>query len=202
MNHVLANPETLSQSVGGCLRQARQQRQLSLDDIASRTFIKRHYLEALEADHFSHLPAAVYTTGYIRQYARALHLDEETLVQAYQTGQQIQGLPTAAPGPDFELVVSQPRRGEVRIENLRQPLEEPQQERIPSMSTPPAVPSQQKEIVDTIDGARKEALAVRHQTEQFADQVLSHLESELKKTLSVVQNGRGFLQQRLKSYRF
>lgn len=199
MNYALATPETQSQSVGSCLRTARLARQLSLDDIVSRTFIKRHYLEALESDSFAHLPAAVYTTGYIRQYARALQLDEEALIQAFQTGQQVQGMPVQQ---DFELVVSQSRRGEVRVENLCQPEQEQPQERVSRMSATPVMPSEHKEIVDTIDGARKEALAVRHQTEQFADQVLGHLESEIQKTLSIIRNGRGFLQERLQSYRF
>ncbi|MEZ0370800.1 MAG: hypothetical protein ACAI44_17040, partial [Candidatus Sericytochromatia bacterium] len=63
-------------------------------------------------------------------------------------------------------------------------------------------PTAQKQVVETIEGARKEALAMRHQTEQFADQVLLHLEQEIQKTLGIVRNGRSYLQKRLSSYQF
>ena len=57
-------------------------------------------------------------------------------------------------------------------------------------------------VVENIDGERQQLLSMRYQTEQFADQVFLHLEQEIEKTLSVVQNGRAYLQERLKTYSF
>jgi len=199
-------------AVGDLLRTVRIQRKLSLDEIAERTFIKQHYLEALESGRFNHLPAAVYTTGYIRQYARALNLDETPLVQSYQqqcqVRQALEPLQTQSP---FQPVLSQ-QRGQVRIENLqvppapntRQAKEQTETTMLQDTSKAPPSPllSSTKEVTTTIEGARKEALAMRHQTEQFADQVFGHLENEIQKTLSIIQNGRGFLQQRLNTYQF
>jgi len=65
------------------LRRNRLVREVSLESIASATKISKRHLEALERGDFSHLPAPVFTRGFIRAYAGYLGLDPEEMVNAY-----------------------------------------------------------------------------------------------------------------------
>jgi cytoskeletal protein RodZ len=65
------------------LRQARLDRGASLADVEAETRIRRKYLEALEAEDYSSLPATVYTRGFIRSYSRYLGLDPELALDLY-----------------------------------------------------------------------------------------------------------------------
>jgi cytoskeleton protein RodZ len=61
--------------VGEQLRTAREQKGLSLEDIASQTRIPRRHLENLEVGNWSELPAPTYTVGFAKSYAGAIGLD-------------------------------------------------------------------------------------------------------------------------------
>jgi cytoskeletal protein RodZ len=60
----------------------------SLDDIARSTNITMRYLQAIERGEFEKLPGGVYTTSYIRQYARAAGCDEAMLLELYRGAQR------------------------------------------------------------------------------------------------------------------
>jgi curved DNA-binding protein CbpA len=60
---------------GELLRQVREARQISLDQIADVTKIAIYYLRNLENENFTDLPAPVYVRGYLRQIAQLLGLD-------------------------------------------------------------------------------------------------------------------------------
>ena len=64
-------------SLGETLRQARLDRGASLADAERETRVRRKYLEALEAEDYTSLPALVHTRGFIRVYARYLGLDPD-----------------------------------------------------------------------------------------------------------------------------
>lgn len=206
MNQVLSLPQTTvlqeTHSAGQTLLQVRLERGLSLEDVSKQTFIKLHYLQALEEDRFELLPAPVYTCGYIRQYARILNLDETDIVQRYQEARKLyaaaQQQEGAAPETAYFAPVLSHHKGQFQIETLQQPTRTGETHESMENSTLPA--NTAPAVVETVEGDRKDALAMRHQTEQFADQVLLHLEQEISKTLSVIQNGRTYLQQRLKTY--
>jgi hypothetical protein len=66
--------------LGEWLREARQRKGLTFTEIERTTRINRHYLEALETEHFDVLPAPVYARGFLRSYARMLGLDPEMAV--------------------------------------------------------------------------------------------------------------------------
>ena len=208
MNQVLATQSSPNESIqttslGGCLQSARLQRKLTLEDIANKTFIKRHYLEALESGDFQLLPAPVYTSGYIRQYARILGIEESSLIQKYQQQRQENSEQTTNGTTSlhqFAPVVSQ-EDGRVKIDTLQVPpvKEKPAQEMDNNM-TQRANGLNTSQVSDSVEGSRKEALVMRYQTEQFADQVFQHLEDEINKTLTIIQNGRSYLQQRLNTY--
>jgi flagellar biosynthesis protein FlhG len=68
---------------GEFLRKLRQTRGIELGDIAQRTKISERYLRAIEDERFADMPAAVYVRGYVMEYARALRLDPQRIVEAY-----------------------------------------------------------------------------------------------------------------------
>lgn len=67
--------ETDVPTVGEQLRAAREQKGLSLEDIAAQTRIPQRHLESLEVGNWSALPAPTYTTGFAKSYASAVGLD-------------------------------------------------------------------------------------------------------------------------------
>lgn len=69
-------PELTPTSLGELLRQARARRGLDLAQVEASTRIRRRYLEALESDDLSVLPAPVFTRGLVRAYAGFLGIDQ------------------------------------------------------------------------------------------------------------------------------
>jgi cytoskeletal protein RodZ len=61
----------------------RRNRGISLQQIAESTKIGVRLLEAIERGDFRKLPGGIYTTSYLRQYARAIDYDEANLLAAY-----------------------------------------------------------------------------------------------------------------------
>lgn len=57
---------------------------ISLQDIACSTKITLRYLQAIERGEFDKLPGGVYNVNYIRQYARAVEIDESGLLDHYR----------------------------------------------------------------------------------------------------------------------
>ncbi len=58
---------------------------ISLEEISRDTKIKVSTLKAIEDGNFDALPGGIYTTSYIRQYARAIGMDEGSLLELYRT---------------------------------------------------------------------------------------------------------------------
>ena len=67
----------MTEAIGGLLRKARQGKDLSLEQAAQGTFIRQHYLEAMEAGRFDRLPSRAQARGLLRAYASYLELDPE-----------------------------------------------------------------------------------------------------------------------------
>ena len=65
------------------LRKEREIRGIELREIAEATKISQRFLDALERDDFKHLPAPVFTRGFVREYSRYLGLDSEEMVDRY-----------------------------------------------------------------------------------------------------------------------
>ena len=61
----------------------RQNRGISLQQIAESTKISMRSLEAIEQGDFRKLPGGIYNTSYIKQYARAIDYDEGEILAAY-----------------------------------------------------------------------------------------------------------------------
>ena len=68
---------------GATLRHAREQRRLTIGQIADATKISLANLQALEASDYERLPAAVYARGFVRAYAREVGLDPAEMSEQY-----------------------------------------------------------------------------------------------------------------------
>jgi cytoskeleton protein RodZ len=69
---------------GENLRQGRELKGLTQEDVASRLGLKPHIVKALEENDYNELPAAIYATGYIRNYAKLIGLSADELVERYK----------------------------------------------------------------------------------------------------------------------
>jgi cytoskeleton protein RodZ len=80
-------PVSLSEaaSLSEGLKAAREASGRSLDDLADATRVRKQYLIALEEGAYDRLPSRPFSTGYVRAYARALGLDEETAADRFKT---------------------------------------------------------------------------------------------------------------------
>lgn len=72
----------MNNSVGQQLRQAREQRSLTIEQAAAATRIRPHYLRSLEADEFDAMPSPAHGRGFLRAYAGYLGLEAEKLLAA------------------------------------------------------------------------------------------------------------------------
>jgi cytoskeleton protein RodZ len=68
---------------GDKFRNAREKKELSLDDVSNVTKISARMLKAIEQEDFEQLPGGVFNKGFIRAYAKHLGLDGEEAVTDY-----------------------------------------------------------------------------------------------------------------------
>lgn len=72
--------------LGETLRSARQTKGITIEDAERVTRIPKKYLEALEVENYSILPAPVYARGFLRSYAGYLGLDAQELLPFFPVG--------------------------------------------------------------------------------------------------------------------
>jgi transcriptional regulator with XRE-family HTH domain len=70
---------------GARVRRHREQRGISLAEIAEQTKIKASLLEGLERDDISHWPAGIFRRAYLRAYATAIGFDADAAVREFLT---------------------------------------------------------------------------------------------------------------------
>jgi curved DNA-binding protein CbpA len=68
---------------GESLKKAREERRVSLHEIAGATKIGVRFLEYIEADRHADLPAVVYIRGFVQQYARYIGLEPRQTAESY-----------------------------------------------------------------------------------------------------------------------
>lgn len=69
--------------IGHILREARENKGLTLEEVQASTRINIRYLAALESGNFDALPTPVHVRGFLRNYARYLGLDQQPLLDRY-----------------------------------------------------------------------------------------------------------------------
>lgn len=70
-------------SFGEKLKQEREKRKISLEEISGTTKIGTRMLQALEEDKFDQLPGGIFNKGFVRSYSRCVGLDEDQTVAEY-----------------------------------------------------------------------------------------------------------------------
>ena len=88
------------ESIGDKLKNQREQKGFSIEQIARDTNIAKRYLEALESEDFSVFPGDPYLIGFLRNYADYLGIEPDEMVGLYRNF-QIQSQPV----PMDELLV-------------------------------------------------------------------------------------------------
>ena len=73
----------------------RRAKGISLEDISAQSKISVRYLKAIEEGKFDKLPGGIFSTSYIRQYARAIDFEEAALLAYYQALSSPNPLPDA-----------------------------------------------------------------------------------------------------------
>ena len=62
------------------MKREREQRKITLDEIAVSTKIGTRFLAAIEEDRFDQLPGGIFNKGFVRAYARHLGMDENQAI--------------------------------------------------------------------------------------------------------------------------
>jgi cytoskeleton protein RodZ len=73
----------MSTTVGQQLRRKREERQQTIDEVASATRIRIHYVKAMEAGEFQTIPSMVQARGFLRAYADYLGMDSDLLLKEF-----------------------------------------------------------------------------------------------------------------------
>jgi cytoskeleton protein RodZ len=71
----------LTDSIGAELARAREERGLSISDVAQQLKFAPRQLEALEQDRFEQLPGGTFARGMVRSYARLLKVEPDPLLE-------------------------------------------------------------------------------------------------------------------------
>jgi cytoskeletal protein RodZ len=71
-------------TVGQILKQAREEKMYSLEDVERNTKIRKEMLVALEEDNYSKLPPLTFIQGFIKNYGKFLGLDAEKLLAVFR----------------------------------------------------------------------------------------------------------------------
>jgi cytoskeleton protein RodZ len=94
--------------IGSALKALREQKKLSLEQLADMTRVRRAYLADIEAMRLDRLPSRPFTIGYIRAYAEALGLDGDAAVERFKAEEPVLDEPLRAP-------VGVPQSGDPRV---------------------------------------------------------------------------------------
>lgn len=80
------HPPATDLGIGGRLKQCREERKLTVQDVSAQMRLEPRIIEALEKDDYDNLPAPLYVRGYLRGYAKVLKIDPDTLLAQYESG--------------------------------------------------------------------------------------------------------------------
>jgi transcriptional regulator with XRE-family HTH domain len=86
----------MTESSGSTLKQKREARHLSIEQVAGQTRIRAHYLQALENDDLSAIPSMVQARGFLRIYSEFLGLTLDELSSAARSTETQLPAPPAA----------------------------------------------------------------------------------------------------------
>jgi cytoskeletal protein RodZ len=96
----------MTKNIGQQLLRAREARSLTLEQVATSTHMRLHYLQALENGDFNALPSVAQARGFLRTYASFLGLNPDLLLADLNVHVKEDVL--AEPIPDVELFETRP----------------------------------------------------------------------------------------------
>jgi cytoskeleton protein RodZ len=73
----------MSSTLGEKLRQAREERGISISEVAEQTRISSLYLKSIEDDNYKPLPGGIFNKGFVKAYAKYVGIDEHEALQDY-----------------------------------------------------------------------------------------------------------------------
>lgn len=73
----------MAESLGEKLRKAREERDISISEVAEQTRISALYLEAIENDDYRPLPGGIFNKGFVKSFAKYVGVDEGEALQEY-----------------------------------------------------------------------------------------------------------------------
>ncbi|MBC7901113.1 MAG: helix-turn-helix domain-containing protein [Saprospiraceae bacterium] len=73
----------MSSTLGEKLRQAREERGISISEVSEQTRISSLYLAAIENDNYKTLPGGIFNKGFVKSYAKFIGFDEQEALQDY-----------------------------------------------------------------------------------------------------------------------
>ena len=94
--------EVFQANFGGRLKAAREARNLAQSDVAAKLKLTARQIEALEQEDFSHLPSEVFVRGFVRNYARLVGIEPDSLIAPVDAQAEVSETITA---PNAGLVV-------------------------------------------------------------------------------------------------
>jgi len=77
------------ESVGQYLRRHREALQMSVEEISRATRMPTDSVTRIEADQFDDLPGEVFVRGFLKSYARAVHLSAEDVLARYTASRRV-----------------------------------------------------------------------------------------------------------------
>ncbi|MFN9743276.1 MAG: helix-turn-helix domain-containing protein [Acidobacteriota bacterium] len=89
-------------SLGQELKKRREEKGITIQQIAAGTLIGARFLRAIEEDDYSSLPGGVFNRAFVRKFANHIGMDESTALQLYEDQLVLQGV---EPAPKFEMGV-------------------------------------------------------------------------------------------------
>jgi cytoskeletal protein RodZ len=73
----------MSATLGEKLRQAREERGISISEVAEQTRISPLYIKSIEEDDYKPLPGGIFNKGFLKSYARYVGYDEHEALREY-----------------------------------------------------------------------------------------------------------------------
>lgn len=73
----------MAQTLGEKLREAREERGLSVGEVAEQTRISPHYIDSIERDDYKPLPGGIFNKGFVKSFAKAVGVNEQEAVADY-----------------------------------------------------------------------------------------------------------------------
>lgn len=81
---VIETTSNTGRGVGNRLKQARESKGLSVDEVSTELCILKRHIEAIERDDFDSLPQAAFTRGFVLSYAKHLKLDADSILHDFE----------------------------------------------------------------------------------------------------------------------